>query len=189
VNRTGDEGTSSVPDVPPAGSVGIADESAFEAGGQYEIKPSRTTVNFLYEKLKRYAPAVPAFNERSRPNATWLSVVQKITPQDDLNFGWAHAGKTAGDPGGQINQPGTLINLAGPIDNRSNLIDLGFKHLFPDKRFAAYFVYAMQKNHQGAHYDLGANGHGAVVDRQDAAGNSFTGLTHKGVSAGVIYDF
>ncbi|HYL91749.1 MAG TPA: porin [Alphaproteobacteria bacterium] len=189
VNRTGDEGTSSVAGVPPAGSVGIADESAFEAGGQYEIKPSRTTVNFLYEKLKRYAPAVPAFNERSRPNATWLSVVQKITPQDDLNFGWAHAGKTPGDPGGQINQPGTLVNLAGPIDNRANLIDLGFKHLFPDKRFAAYFVYAMQKNHQGAHYDLGAAGHGAVVDRLDAVGNSFTGLTHKGVSGGFIYDF
>jgi predicted porin len=189
VNRTGDEGTSSVPGVPPAGSVGIADESAFELGGQYHMKASRTTVNFLYEKLKRYAPALPAFNERSRPNATWLSVIQQITNEDDINFGWAHAGKTPGDPGGQINQPGTLINLAGPIDNVANLIDLGFKHHFPDKRTTAYFVFAQQKNHQGAHYDLGAAGHGAVVDRQDAAGNSFTGLTHKGVSVGLTYDF
>lgn len=189
VNRTGDEGGSSVPGVPGPGTVGIADESAFEAGAQYRIKPSRTTFNFLYEKLKRYAPALPAFNERSRPNATWLSVVQEITPKDDINFGWAHAGKTPGDPGGQINQPGTLINLAGPIDNAANLIDLGFKHHFPDKRTTAYFVFAQQMNHQGAHYDLGAAGHGAVVDRQDAAGNSFTGLTHKGVSVGLTYDF
>jgi predicted porin len=189
VNRTADEGSSSVPGVPPAGSVGIADESAWKIGGQYNLKKSRTTANFVYEKLKRYAPAVPDFNERSRPTATWLAVTQGFTPNDDLNFGWAHAGKTPGDPGGQINQPGTLINLAGPIDNEANLIDLGFKHRFPDKRTSAYFVYAQQMNHQGAHYDLGANGHGAVVDRQDAAGNSFTGLTHRGLSLGLTYDF
>lgn len=189
VNRTADEGGSSVAGVPPPGSVGIADESAWKAGAQYNIKSTRTTANFVYEKLKRYAPALPAFNERSRPNATWLAVTQGFTPNDDINFGWAHAGKTPGDPGGQFNQPGTTINLAGPIDNAANLIDLGFKHRFPDKRTSAYFVFAQQMNHQGAHYDLGANGHGAVVDRQDAAGNSFTGLTHKGISIGLTYDF
>src|SRR5438445_1398308 len=190
VNRTGDELASIAdPTIPPAGSVGVADESAWKIGAQYELKPTRTTANFVYEKLKRYAPAVPAFNERSRPNATWLAIVQKITPADDLNFGWAHAGKTPGDPGGQINQPGCCVNLAGPIDNRSNLIDIGYKHHFLEKRMTTYFVYARQMNHQGAHYDLGANGHGAVVDRQDAAENSFTGLTHQGVSVGLIYDF
>jgi predicted porin len=189
VNRTADELASSDPTIPPAGSVGIADESAWKAGAQYKVKPSRTTFNFVYEKLKRYAPAVPAFNERSRPLATWLAVTQEMTPSDDLNFGWAHAGKTPGDPGGQINQPGTLINLAGPIDNQANLIDVGYKHRFPDKRTTAYFVFAQQMNHQGAHYDLGANGHGAVVDRQDANGTSFTGLTHKGISVGLTYDF
>jgi predicted porin len=189
-NRTGDELASIAdPSIPPAGSVGIADESAWRLGAQYEFKLTRTTANFVYEKLKRYAPAVPAFNERSRPNATWLAIVQKMTPNDDLNFGWAHAGKTPGDPGGQINQPGTVIGIAGPIDNRSNLIDVGYKHHFSDKRTSAYFVFASQMNHQGAHYDLGANGHGAVVDRADAAGNSFTGLTHKGLSVGLNYDF
>jgi len=189
VNRTGDEGGSAVPGIPPPGSVGIADESAFEAGAQYAFKPTHTTVSFLYEKLKRYAPAAPAFNERSRPNATWLAFVQKITSTDDFNFGWAHAGKTPGDPGGQFNQPGCCVNLAGPIDNRSNLIDIGYKHHFSDKRTTAYFVFAQQMNHQGAHYDLGANGHGAVVYRQDAVGNSFTGLTHRGGSVGLTYDF
>ncbi len=190
VNRTGDELASIAdPTIPPAGSVGIADESAWKIGAQYEFKPTRTTANFFYEKLKRYAPAVPAFNERSRPNATWLAITQKMTPGDDLNFGWAYAGKTPGDPGGQINQPGCCVGLAGPIDNKSNLIDIGYKHHFLEKRMSAYFVFATQLNHQGAHYDLGANGHGAVVDRQDAAGNSFTGLTHKGLSVGLTYDF
>lgn len=187
VNRTGDE----APDfngVTP--STGIADESAWKVGAQYEFKPTRTTANFFYEKLKRYAPAVPAFNERSRPNATWLAITQKMGLADDLNFGWAYAGKTPGDPGGQINQPGLpLRNIAGPIDNKSNLIDVGYKHHFLEKRMSAYFVFATQLNHQGAHYDLGANGHGSVVDRLDAAGNSFTGLTHKGLSAGLTYDF
>src|SRR5712692_1881083 len=90
VNRTGDELASIAdPTIPPAGSVGIADESAWKVGAQYELKPTRTTANFFYEKLKRYAPAVPAFNERSRPNATWLAITQKMTPADDLNLGWA----------------------------------------------------------------------------------------------------
>src|SRR5712691_1566280 len=186
VNRTGDE----VPDangVTPV--VGIADESAWEAGVEYKVKQTRTTASFLYEKLKRYAPAAPAFNERSRPNATWLAFVQQITSTDDLNIGWAHAGKTPGDPGGTINQPGTLTNLAGPIDNRSNLFDIGVRHHFSDKRTTAYFVFAQQKNHQGAHYDLGANGHTAVVDDKDAAGNTFAGTRIRGVSVGLTYDF
>jgi predicted porin len=191
VNRTGDEGGSAVAGVPPPGSVGIADESAWEAGVQYKVKQTRTTANFLYEKLKRYAPAVPAFNERSRPNATWLALVQQITSTDDLNIGWAHAGKTPGDPGGTINQPGCCVNLAGPIDNRSNLFDIGVKHHFPDKRTTAYFVFAQQKNHRGAHYDLGAAGHGAVVDDKDGASppNTFTGTRIRGVSVGLTYDF
>ena len=189
VNRTGDEGGASQPNTPPPGSVGIADESAWEAGVQYKVKQTRTTASFLYEKLKRYAPAAPAFNERSRPNATWLAFVQQITSTDDLNIGWAHAGKTPGDPGGTINQPGTLTNLAGPIDNRSNLFDIGVRHHFSDKRTTAYFVFAQQKNHQGAHYDLGANGHTAVVDDKDAAGNTFAGTRIRGVSVGLTYDF
>ncbi len=192
VNRTGDEAPDANGIIP---SVGVADESAFNVGAQYRIKPTRTTVNFIYENLKRYAAALPGFsvdprfNERTRPLATWLAVTQQITPKDDFNVGWAHAGRTPGDPGGQINQPiPSVLNLAGPIDNRSNLIDVGLKHRF-DKKMTTYFVFARQMNHQGAHYDLGANGHGAVVDRADAAGNSFTGRTHTGVSGGLTYDF
>jgi predicted porin len=205
VNRTGDEGGAAggIPcpatgPCPPPGSVGVADESAFDVGAQYTFKPTRTTVNFIYEKLKRYACAVPApecvavdpaFNERSRPNATWLAFTQQITEKDDFNVGWAHAGRTPGDPGGQINQPiPSVLNLAGPIDNRTNLVDAGLKHRF-SKKMTTYFVFARQMNHQGAHYDLGANGHGAVVDREDAAGNSFTGRTHTAVSGGLTYDF
>ena len=191
VNRTGDEGGSFNPAIPPTGSVGIADESAWEAGVQYTYKPTRTTVNFLYEKLKRYAPAAPAFNERSRPDATWLAFVQQITSSDDFNIGWAFAGRTAGDPGGTINQPGTLLNVAGPINNRANLIDLGLKHHFSDKRTTVYFVFAQVKNQRGAHYAMGPNGHFATIDDKDGAtpANTFAGTTIRGVSGGLTYDF
>src|SRR2546426_1165438 len=130
----------------------------------------------------------PPFNERTRPVATWLAITQKITATDDLNLGWAHAGKTPGDPGGVINQP-TMLNLAGPIDNRSNLFDAGLKHHFSDKRTTVYFVFAQQKNHRGAHYDIGANGHTAVVDDKDGGGNAFAGTKIRAVSGGVTYDF
>src|SRR5712691_4325967 len=46
VNRTGDELASvSDPTMPPAGSVGIADEAAWKAGIQYTLKPTRTTAS------------------------------------------------------------------------------------------------------------------------------------------------
>ena len=52
-----------------------------------------------------------------------------------------------------------------------------------------YFVFAQQKNHRGAHYDIGANGHTAVVDDKDGGGNVFAGTKIRGVSGGVTYDF
>ncbi|MGH8688569.1 MAG: porin [Burkholderiales bacterium] len=182
VNRLGDE----APDangVTPV--VGIADEYAVKVGVQYKF-PTHTTVNLILERLRRDAPD-PAFNERSR-NGSWLAVTQNISGQDDLNLGWAHAGATPGDPGGVINQP-SGANVAGPIDNESNMFSLGYKHHFADKRTSWYAVAAEQKNHAGSHFDLGASGHGIVTDCKDANNSCFAGTTIKAISAGVTYDF
>ena len=81
-----------------------------------------------------------------------------------------------------------LTPVAGPVDNAANLLSLGYKHHF-DKKTSVYFVAAEQKNHPGAHYDLGASGHGVVVDCHHAAGNCFSGATLRAISAGVTYDF
>jgi predicted porin len=188
VNRTGDEGGSAVQGIPPPGAVGVADESALKVGVQYTYLPTGTTINAIYERLHRDAP-VAQYNERTRNLATWFAVTQKITPVDDFNVGWAHAGKTPGDPGAAVNSTNSLDNFAGPIDNRSNMYAVGYKHHFADKHTTWYAVYAEQHNHRGAHYDLGASGHGNVVDCHDAAGVCFAGAILRAISVGITYDF
>jgi predicted porin len=175
-NRTSDEGAP--PPAAPVGAVGIADESAAKVGVQYTF-PTHTTVNAIYEKLTRKAPD-PNFNEREH-SAYWVAVTQKFSDKDDVNLGWAHAGKTPGDPG------------VGPIDNEANLYSVGYKHHF-DKQSNWYAVYARQANHTGAHYDLGASGHGITTDCKDASGAGagaacFTGTTLQAFSVGWMYSF
>jgi predicted porin len=170
VNRTGDEdGVVVAP-----GLVGVKDEQAWKAGVQYAF-PSRTTANFIYERMTRNAPA-STFNERQR-NGTWLAVTQKVSDRDDINAGWAHAGKTPGDP-----------VAGGPVDNQANMLSLGYKHHW-DRQTNWYAVYARQANHSGAHYDLGASGHGITTDCHDANGNCFPGTTLQALSVGMQYNF
>lgn len=181
VNRTGDDASGlPAPGGPaPAGAVGVADEAAAKVGVQY-IFPTQTILNVIFERLTRKAPD-PNFNERQH-NATWLAVTQKVTDKDDVNLGWAHAGKTPGDPG------------TGPIDNVANMYAVGYKHNF-DKRSNWYAVYARQANHTGAHYDLGASGHGITTDCKDGGNpdgvgpTCFTGTTLQAVSVGWMYSF
>src|SRR6266705_1523945 len=159
VNRTGDEvaGGGDAPN----GSVGIVSEHAVKAGVQYMVSPV-TSINVMFERLTRKAPD-PNFNERQH-NASWLALTQKITGQDDVNVGWAHAGKTPGDPG------------TGPIDNAANMYTVGYKHHF-DKQSNWYAVYARQANHTGAHYDLGASGHGVTTDCKDGGNDALVGAS------------
>ncbi len=156
-------------------NVAIADEKAMKVGVQYTVTPS-TIVNVIFERMTRNAPN-PDFNERQR-NGSWLALSQKVTAQDDVNLGWAHAGKTPGDPG------------TGPIDNVANMYTVGYKHNF-DRQSNWYAVYARQANHTGAHYDLGASGHGITTDCKDggAPGTCFTGTTLQAVSLGWMYSF
>ncbi len=165
-NRSGDDGA-----IP--GLVGVADEAAMKVGIQYTL-PTNTIVNVILERMTRKAPN-PDFNERQR-NGSWLALTQKVTNQDDVNLGWAHAGKTPGDPG------------TGPIDNVANMYTVGYKHHF-DKQSNWYAVYARQANKTGAHYDLGSSGHGITTDCKDAAGGCFTGETLQAVSVGWMYSF
>ncbi|HZF20376.1 MAG TPA: porin [Burkholderiales bacterium] len=178
-NRTGDEVNPPAPPAAPLGSVGVVDEAAAKVGVQYMF-PTNTIVSVIFERLTRKAPD-PNFNERQH-NASWLALTQKVTGQDDVNIGWARAGKTPGDPG------------VGPIDNAANMYTVGYKHHF-DKQSNWYAVYARQANHTGAHYDLGASGHGITTDCKDASavppGGSacFTGTTLQAVSVGWMYSF
>jgi predicted porin len=163
--------------------VSVGDEAAMKAGVQYMF-PTDTIVNVILEKMTRRNPD-PASNERQR-TGYWLAVTQKLSDQDDVNLGWAHAGKTPGQPGAPT---------GAVTDNASNMYTLGYKHHF-DKKSNWYAVYARQQNHAGGHYDLGASGHGITIDCKDAgnaniptAATCFTGETLQAVSVGWMYSF
>src|SRR6266704_3522493 len=181
VNRTGDEG-SGVTGSAPVGAVGVADEAATKVGLQYTVTRN-TILNVIFERMTRKAPNAN-FNERQR-NGSWLALTQKITGQDDINVGWAHAAKTPGQPGG--GDSGVTTN-PGPVDNASNMYTVGYKHHF-DKQSNWYAVYARQANKAGGHFDLGASGHGITTDCKDALGTCFTGETLQAVSVGWMYSF
>ena len=64
----------------------------------------------------------------------------------------------------------------------------GVKHRW-SRNMTSYFVYARQANHPDAHYDLGAVGHGLIVDKKDFTGTGFPGTTIQGLSGGLTFDF
>ena len=120
---------------------------------------------------------------------------QVLTPLDSVHLGWAHAGKTPGDPG-QHNTTGG----ANP-DNEANMFTIAFKHQV-SKEFGFYVDYAETRNHRDAHYDLGAGGRGVTTDCHDASNPDTSGFDPngnaphcwagghlKGVSVGAKYTF
>ncbi|MDE2599633.1 MAG: porin [Rhodocyclaceae bacterium] len=177
VNRSGDDNA--------PGSVGIANEDAWKLGAQYKFT-SRTILNAVFEKLKRSA-ITTAEDERSR-NGTWLALTQYITDKDALNFGWAHAGRTPGQPvSGLVLMNGQAAPV-GASDNAANMFDIGYKHWF-DKKTTVYAVYSQLNNGTNAHYALGPGGHGIATRNQDGDGNVFEGNRVKAFSVGMTYDF
>jgi len=70
------------------------------------------------------------------------------------------------------------------------MLALGYKHHF-NRQANWYAVYARQDNKDGAHYDLGASGHGITTDCHDGAtpANCFPGGKVQGLSVGMQYNF
>jgi hypothetical protein len=190
VNRVGDE-------IIP-GTIGIRNESAYKFGVQYTF-PTKTTVSVEVERLTRDA-ITDALDERTH-TATWLALTQSLTAFDDLNLGWAHVGRTPGQPDQGVQDKFGNAAVPGSSDNEANLFTVGLKHRFIDKRTTAYFTYSSLVNGYWAHYSLGAGGHGLptrnyvgdkFVGGCQAGGNCgppFAGNTAQAVSFGLTYDF
>jgi predicted porin len=190
VNRIGDETV--------AGSVGIRNESAFKVGVQYSL-PTHTVVNLVIERLKRDA-ITTSLDERTH-TATWFAITQSLTADDDLNFGWAHAGRTPGQPDQGVQDRDGNAAVPGTSANGANLLSVGFKHRFLDKRASTYVTFSRLSNEHWGHYALGAGGHGLptrnyVGDKyiggcQDGGvcGPPFAGNTAQALSVGLTYDF
>ncbi|MEO8848307.1 MAG: porin [Casimicrobiaceae bacterium] len=191
VNRSSDLG-----DLDPRDT---ANESAFKIGGQYRF-PTKTTVSALWERTYRNLPSdLQPQNERARNNATWLALTQVVTAKDSISAGWAHAGKSQGFSGVH-NTPDSQTTF----DNSANMYALAWRHAV-DKHTTVYLDWALTANHDDAHYDIGAGGHGVTTDCHDSTPlaafdpttgtvtndgpHCFSGARPQGVSVGVAYTF
>ncbi len=170
----------------------IADESAFKAGVQYTFDFG-LAVSGIYEYMKRNLPANLQFQNERQRNGLWFALSQDFSAKDNVSVGWAHAGATPGDPGGQHNY--------NPLsrDNSANMYTVAWKHRF-DKSLYWYLDAADTVNKGNAHYDIGAGGRGLTTDCHDgtnttvidysSAGNTTWGGCHEiGFSTGVNYKF
>ena len=157
----------------------IANEWAAKLGAQYKFDFG-LTISGIVERLRRDLPAVYQFqNERSR-DGTWLALTQAFSPKDELSVGWAHAGNTPGDPGGQHNYDPTRGSGSGTAD----MYTMAYKRQL-DKQLFWYFDVATTVNHGNAHYDLGAGGRGITTDCHDGTNPPTAGsLVNDGTSNG-----
>jgi predicted porin len=152
-----------------------ADEWAVKLGGQYHFEFG-LTVSYLWEKLERkLTPAMEFQDERTRPNAQWAALEYQFpSGADRVAVGWAHAGATPGDPGGQHNFNPNLVG-----QNQANMYTVGYWHKF-DKQLTWYFDWAETINNGNAHYDIGAGSHGIKTDCHDATHASFIDYSSAG---------
>jgi hypothetical protein len=170
----------------------VADEWAIKGGVQY-VFDFGLSVSGIYEWMKRSVPPALQFqNERTRMG-TWFAASYDISPRDNLSIGWAHAGATPGDPGGQHNYNPTNTQ------NQANMYTIALKHHF-DENFYAYLDAADTVNDGNAHYDIGAGGRGVTTDCHDGTNTVFTDYSSAGpttwggchiigVSLGLDYKF
>jgi len=188
------------PEAAPAGTpeyavpYDIADEWAMKFGGQYTFGFG-LTISYLYEDMHRTLPQVMQFQNERQRIGHWLALEQDFNAgADRIAIGWAHAGATVGDPGGQHN-----FNPNGIGQNQANMYTIAYWHKL-DKQLTIYFDAAETINDGNAHFDIGAGGHGIKTDCHDAthtlfidyssAGPTTWGGCHEiGVSTGVNYRF
>jgi len=199
VNRRGDDGTEPGQIAPvflADGSqvfTGVHNEWAAKVGGGYRFEDplGGLQVSAFYEWLRRdVSAAEQPFNERSR-DGVFASVTQFIGPWA-LSFSYTHAFKTPGNPAMlSVNDP----VLAPAATLQANLFSdaasqyaLGARYRFSN--WASWYIVASELTQgQGAHYCLGASGHGYQVCSRDAANDTIGGATLKAVTTGFTLDF
>jgi predicted porin len=172
----------------------VADEYAYKLGGQYHFGFG-LTVSYLWEELKRKLPDNMQFQNERQRNGQWAALEYEFRGgADRIAAGWAHAGASVGDPGGQHN-----FDPNGVGNNTSNMYTVAYWHKF-DKQLTWYFNYALTVNDVNAHYDIGAGSHGIKTDCHDATHTTFIdyssagpttwgGCRPQGVSTGLNFKF
>ena len=211
VNRRGDDNTQTnasnfapgAVTLPDGSTVmtGVHNEWAAKVGGGYRFNDGLGDVqlNAFYEWLRReVTPAEQLFNERSR-DGVFASATQFIGKWS-VSASYAHAFKTPGNPTclsfNNANAGVSCLTPAVPAGQfQANLFDdsasqyaVGARYRF--NQWASWYVVgSVLKQGAGAHYCLGASGHGYQVCSRDAANDTIGGATLKAATTGLTFDF
>ena len=199
VNRHGDDGLEPGQVAPvflADGSqvfTGVHNEWAAKIGGGYRLKDGLGDLQFYsyYEWLRRdVQPYEDPFNERSR-DGVYVSATQFIGKWS-VSAAYAHAFNTPGNPAMlSVNSPvlapaGTL--QANLFSDGASQYSIGARYYFND--WASWYVVATELTQgAGAHYCLGASGHGYQICGRDAANDTIGGATLKAASTGMTFSF
>jgi predicted porin len=200
VNRHGDDGLEPgliAPVFLADGSqvfTGVHNEWAAKIGAGYRVNDGIGDLQFYtyYEWLRREVDAFEQpFNERSR-DGVYASVTQYIGKQWSVSAAYAHAFKTPGNPAMlSVNDPvlAPLATLqANLFDDSANQYMVGARYYF--NSWASWYIVATELTQgPGAHYCLGASGHGYQICGRDAGNNTIGGATLKAATTGMTFNF
>jgi predicted porin len=172
---------------------GVHNEWAAKIGGGYRFNDGLGDVqlNAFYEWIRREVTAAEQpFNERSR-DAVFASATQFIGKWA-LSASYAHAFKSPGNPAMlSVNDPvlAPLATLQGNLfSNDASQYALGARYYFND--WASWYIVGSQLDQgPGAHYCLGASGHGYQVCSRDASNNTIGGATIRAATTGMTFNF
>ena len=170
----------------------VADEWAIKGGVQY-VFDFGLSVSGIYEYMHRNLPPDLEYQNERQRNGLWFAASQDFSAKDNFSIGYAHAGKTPGDPAGQHDYN------PNSTDDHADMYTVAWKHRF-DKSLYWYLDAADTVNHGNAHYDIGAGGRGVTTDCHDGTNTVFTdyssagpttwgGCHEIGVSTGLNYKF
>jgi predicted porin len=210
VNRHGDDNleaavAGSGPIFLPDGTqilTGVHNEWAAKVGGGYRFNDGLgdLQLNAYYEWIRREVTAIEQpFNERSR-DGVFASATQFIGKWS-VSASYAHAFKTPGNPaclsfnnlnaGEVCGTPGIVPvgqYQANLFDDSASQYAVGARYRF--NQWASWYVVgSVLKQGAGAHYCLGASGHGYQVCSRDAANDTIGGATLKAATTGLTFDF
>jgi predicted porin len=182
---------------------GVHNEWAAKIGGGYRFNDGLgdLQLNAYYEWIRReVTPIEQPFNERSR-DGVFASATQYIGKWA-LSASYAHAFRTPGNPAclslNNVNagvacvSPGPLVQIGqlqgNAFDDSASQYAVGARYYFND--WASWYIVGTQLNQgPGAHYCLGASGHGYQVCSRDAANDTIGGATIRAATSGMTFNF
>ncbi len=202
VNRTGDDGFI-LPDGTTS-AVGIHNEWAAKLGVGYRVEDFIGPLQLyaMFEWIKREG-TLAAFNQRSKKDI-FVSATQMLDKHWSVSASWAHAFKAPGSPeclslnnsnAGNIciDQTTLVVDPSGQyqgnlFSSAADQFAVGAKYRFND--FASWYIVASELTQgKGAHYCLGASGHGYQICSRDAQNDTIGGATIRAVTTGLTLDF